>query len=81
MDTRLLHPWDFLGKSTGVGCHFLLHTGDTEDLPIQETRVKFLGQEDSLDEEMATHSSNLAQKIPCTKDLGELQSSQTRLSN
>ena len=22
--TRLLHPWDFLGKSTGVGCHFLL---------------------------------------------------------
>ena len=23
MDTRLLHPWDFLGKSPGVGCHFL----------------------------------------------------------
>ena len=22
--TRLLHPWDFQGKSTGVGCHFLL---------------------------------------------------------
>ena len=22
--TRLLHPWDFLGKSTGVGYHFLL---------------------------------------------------------
>ena len=22
--TRLLHPWNFLGKSTGVGCHFLL---------------------------------------------------------
>ena len=22
--TRLLHPSDFLGKSTGVGCHFLL---------------------------------------------------------
>ena len=21
--TRLLHPWDFPGKSTGVGCHFL----------------------------------------------------------
>ena len=20
---RLLHPWDFLGKNTGVGCHFL----------------------------------------------------------
>ena len=23
--TRLLCPWDFPGKSTGVGCHFLLH--------------------------------------------------------
>ena len=22
--TRLLHPWDFLAKSTGVGCHCLL---------------------------------------------------------
>ena len=23
--TRLLHPWDFPGKSTGVGCLYLLH--------------------------------------------------------
>ena len=22
--TGLLHPWDFQGKNTGVGCHFLL---------------------------------------------------------
>ena len=22
--TRLLHPWNFPGRSTGVGCHFLL---------------------------------------------------------
>ena len=22
--TRFLHPWDFPGKNTGVGCHFLL---------------------------------------------------------
>ena len=21
---RFLHPWDFPGKNTGVGCHFLL---------------------------------------------------------
>ena len=28
--TRLLHPWDFPGKSTGVGCHCLLPGhGDT----------------------------------------------------
>ena len=25
--SRLLHPWDFPGKSTGVGCHCLLHHG------------------------------------------------------
>ena len=25
--TRLLCPWDFPGKSTGVGCHCLLHDG------------------------------------------------------
>ena len=32
MDTRLLHPWDFLGKSTGVGCHFLLQSTLGSDL-------------------------------------------------
>ena len=26
--TRPLCPWDFPGKSTGVGCHHLLHVGD-----------------------------------------------------
>ena len=26
--SRLLHPWDFPGKSTGVGCHCLLQGGD-----------------------------------------------------
>ena len=25
--TRLLHPWDFPGKSTGVGCHYKYKTG------------------------------------------------------
>ena len=24
--SRLLHPWEFPGKSTGVGCHCLLHS-------------------------------------------------------
>ena len=28
--TRLLHPWDFPGKSTGVGCHYLLCIGRTD---------------------------------------------------
>ena len=30
---------------------------------MQETQVQFLGQEDPLEEEMATHSSILARKI------------------
>ena len=29
--TRLLHPWNFPGKSSGVGCHFLLQ----ENFPTQ----------------------------------------------
>ena len=31
---------------------------------VQETWVRSLGQEDPLEKEMATHSSNLAWKIP-----------------
>ena len=41
---------------------------------MQETRVQSLGREDSLEEEMATHSSILAWKIPWTEELGGLQS-------
>ena len=36
-----------------------------KNLPaIQETQVRFLGQEDSLEKGMATHSSVLAWEIP-----------------
>ena len=35
----------------------------------QETRVGSLSQEDSLEKEMATHSSILAWKIPWTEEL------------
>ena len=41
---------------------------------IQETRVQYLGLEDPLEEEMATHSSIPAWKIPCTEEPGGLQS-------
>ena len=44
-----------------------------------------MGQEDPLEEEMATHSSTLAWKIPWTEKPGGLQSmgpqSRTRLSD
>ena len=52
---------------------------------MQETQVQFLGQEDPLEKEMATHSSTLAWKSPWTEEPGRLQSmrlqSQTWLSD
>ena len=39
-----------------------------------ETQVRFLGQEDPLEEEMETHSSILAWRIPWTEEPGGLQS-------
>ena len=41
---------------------------------LQETQVLSLGQEDPLEEGMATHSSILAWRIPWTEDPGRLQS-------
>ena len=41
---------------------------------MRETWVRFLGQEDLLEKEMATHSSTLAWKIPSTEEPGRLQS-------
>ena len=38
----------------------------------QETQVQFLGLEDLVEEEMATHSSIRAWKIPWTEELGGL---------
>ena len=40
----------------------------------QETQVRSLGQEDTLEEEMATHSSILTWEIPRTEEPGGLQS-------
>ena len=41
--------------------------------PMRETRVRFLGQEDPLEKEMATHSSALAWKTPWTEEPDRLQ--------
>ena len=38
---------------------------------VRETRVRSLGWEDPLEKEMATHSSNLAWKIPWTEEPGD----------
>ena len=41
---------------------------------VWETWVRYLGQEDLLEKEMATHSSVLAWKIPWTEEPCRLQS-------
>ena len=41
---------------------------------MQKTQVRSLGWVDSLEEEMATHSSILAKKIPWTEEPDGLQS-------
>ena len=43
-------------------------------LETQETRVQSLGQEDPVEEEVATHSNFLEGKIPWTEETGALQS-------
>ena len=46
-----------------------------KNLPaMQETWIRYLGQEDPLEKEMATHSSILAWSIPWTEEPGGLQS-------
>ena len=46
-----------------------------ENFPaMQETQVQSLGQEDPLEEEMATHSRVLAWRFPWTEEPGRLQS-------
>ena len=50
-----------------------------KNLPaMQETQVQWLGQEDPLEKEMASHSSIRAWKIPWTEETGGLQSRVTK---
>jgi len=46
---------------------------------VQETWLQSPGQEDALEEEMATHSSILAWKIPWTEKSGGVSKSQAQL--
>ena len=70
-----------MNTSNGLNCASQL----AQRLPMQEMWVRFLGWEDPLEEEMATHFSILAWEIPQTEKAGRLQStgsqkSQTQLS-
>ena len=53
-----------------------------KNLPaMQETKVRFLGQEDALEKEMVAHSSILAWEIPWTEKPNGLQSTGSQESD
>ena len=62
-DVTIVIVWGFPGGSAAKN-----------PLAMQETWVQPLGPEDPLENEMATHSSTLAWKIPRTKEPGRRQS-------
>ena len=63
-------------ESVGRSCAHLwasLIVQSVKSLPaVQETWVRFLGLEDPLEKEMATHSSILARRISWTEESGRL---------
>ena len=65
----------YCGKCSQQG---FLHGSMVKNPPVntetQETQVQSLGQENLLEEEMATHSSILAWKKPWTEESGGLES-------
>ena len=40
--TRLLHPWDFPGKGTGVGCHCLLQSDMATSIQTEKLEWKLM---------------------------------------
>ena len=53
-----------------------------KNLPVmQETRVPSLGQDDPMEEEMATPSSILVWRIPRTEESDRLQSTESQKSD
>ena len=55
-----------LGVNSGVS---LMVQGQRIHLPMQGTQVQSLGWEDPLEKGMATHSSVLAWRIPCSEKI------------
>ena len=56
-------------------CKYSIIAQSVKNLPaVQETWIRFLGWEDSLEKEVATHSSILDWRIPWTEEPGGVQS-------
>ena len=78
VETMALTIWVFINKVMSLVFYMLSRFVWLRDAlslpPMRETRVRFLGWEDPLEMETATHSSILAQRIPWMEELGRLQS-------
>ena len=62
-----------LNEPAGLGASLIAQS--VKNLPaVLETWVQFLGREDPLEKEMATHSSILAWRNPWREEPGRLQS-------
>ena len=64
----------------GFVCHTPGGLGVTNLAAMQETPAPFLSPEDTLEKEMATHSSILAPEFKWTEEPGALQSMQSEKS-
>ena len=72
---RVGHDWSDLAAAAAAA-KFLWASliAQLVKICLQETRVRFLGQEDPLEKAMATHSRFLAWRIPWTEEPCRLQS-------
>ena len=69
-ESEIMKTWDIWGASQVAKWYRI-----TLPMPkTPETQVRSLGWEDSLEEEMATHSSTFAWRISLTEEPDELQS-------
>ena len=64
--------WSEVGRFSGASQVVLMVKNPQLMQEMQETQVRFLGQEDPLEEGMATHSNFLAWRIPWTEESGGL---------
>ena len=64
--------WHMISKLIGL-CLFFIFQMAKNLSAMSETWVRSLGQEESLEKEMATHCSILAWRIPWTEEPGRLQ--------
>ena len=66
---RLLCPWDFPGKSTGVGCHCLLRAtpNDSDSIALGPGSESYSNQNSMLLEQKQTYNSTEHNREPGSK--------------